>query len=298
MHVRHLGTTRKMGYNWGVHTTKEPSSRLVALHDYSKHAHVVRHPHIAKRYGRDAGPRTYDRCVTCVVYPDRIFCRNSRTNWETHMITFTSSRPTAAVLLLWLCMGAQASAVPLSDGDFKVDVVKSMSRSVLADRLKGALWGVYIGDALAMPAHWYYDISQLRTDHGVIRGYVAAKTHMRGSILNLSNTGGGGRGGDSGTIVGDVINHGKRKYWKRGADYFYHQGLRAGENTLEAHVTRVLARSIADRGKYDPDAFLEGYVKFMTTPGAYSSNSNNLSVVIEWLSPCSSPHACSRRLPQ
>ncbi len=30
------------------------------------------------------------------------------------------------------------------------------------DRIRGALWGMYIGDALAMPVHWYYDISQLK----------------------------------------------------------------------------------------------------------------------------------------
>jgi len=32
----------------------------------------------------------------------------------------------------------------------------------------------------------------------------------------LSNTGGGGRGGDVGEIIGTVINHGKKKYWGRG----------------------------------------------------------------------------------
>lgn len=25
---------------------------------------------------------------------------------------------------------------------------------MLTDRLRGALWGIFIGDALAMPAHW------------------------------------------------------------------------------------------------------------------------------------------------
>ena len=33
--------------------------------------------------------------------------------------------------------------------------------------------------------------------------------HVVGSILNLSNTGGGGRGTDEGDIVGSVILHGK-----------------------------------------------------------------------------------------
>jgi hypothetical protein len=38
--------------------------------------------------------------------------------------------------------------------------------------------------------------------------------------MNLSSTGGGGRGSDKGDIIGDVILHGKKKYWLRG-------GLRA-----------------------------------------------------------------------
>lgn len=61
-------------------------------------------------------------------------------------------------------------------------------------RVVAGLRGLFIGDALAMPAHWYYDVAQLRKDHGVIAGYVAPKTHLRGSILNLSSTSGGGRG--------------------------------------------------------------------------------------------------------
>jgi ADP-ribosylglycohydrolase len=30
----------------------------------------------------------------------------------------------------------------------------------------GALWGLYIGDALAMPVHWYYNRSALFDDYG------------------------------------------------------------------------------------------------------------------------------------
>jgi len=51
--------------------------------------------------------------------------------------------------------------------------------------------------------------------------------------MNLSNTGGGGRGSDQGSIIGDVINHGKKQYWQKGSNFHYHYGLQAGENTLE-----------------------------------------------------------------
>ena len=38
-------------------------------------------------------------------------------------------------------------------------------------RLSGALWGLFVGDALAMPVHWYYDLAQFREDFGYIRDY-------------------------------------------------------------------------------------------------------------------------------
>ena len=40
-------------------------------------------------------------------------------------------------------------------------------------RLKNALWGLFIGDALAMPAHWYYNTGNIVKDfNGGISGYV------------------------------------------------------------------------------------------------------------------------------
>ena len=29
---------------------------------------------------------------------------------------------------------------------------------VAQDKIAGSLWALFIGDALAMPVHWYYDI--------------------------------------------------------------------------------------------------------------------------------------------
>ena len=60
------------------------------------------------------------------------------------------------------------------------------------------------------------------------------KDHFPNSIMNLSNTAGAGRGSDKGSVIGDVINHGKKKYWVKGGNHHYHLGLEAGENTLEA----------------------------------------------------------------
>ena len=39
------------------------------------------------------------------------------------------------------------------------------------DRMRGALWGMFVGDALAMPVHWYYSIATLWQDFGQIKDY-------------------------------------------------------------------------------------------------------------------------------
>ena len=48
-------------------------------------------------------------------------------------------------------------------------MVENLSSS---DRKKGALFGIYIGDAVAMPVHWMYDLRMFRRDYGEIKGYV------------------------------------------------------------------------------------------------------------------------------
>lgn len=148
----------------------------------------------------------------------------------------------------------------------------SASMAVPADRIAGALWGLYIGDALASPSHWYYGgARQIQADYGKIQGYVKPKMELMGSIMNKSNTGGGGRGSDSGTIIGEVINHGKEKYWSARGSYHYHCTLDAGENTLEACLARLVTRSITSNGGcFDPKALQKAYVDFMTTPGTHN----------------------------
>jgi len=65
--------------------------------------------------------------------------------------------------------------------------------------------------------------------------------------MGKSNTGGGGHGSDEGNIIGDVILHGKKKYWKSGTSYNYHVDLNAGENTLELSLMRLLMRGITEQ---------------------------------------------------
>ena len=143
-----------------------------------------------------------------------------------------------------------------------------------AERRRAALLGLYVADAVAMPVHWMYNLQQLKRDYGTISGYVKPREKFDGSILNLSNTGGGGRGSDQGDIVGTVILHGKKQYWMRGGNFHYHLGLEAGENTLEAQLCRVLTRSLlssrATAVEFSAEDFTNKYMSFMQTPGSHN----------------------------
>ena len=55
-----------------------------------------------------------------------------------------------------------------------------------------------------------------------------------------------------------------------GADWFYHRGMAAGENTLEGTITRLITRNLVARGSYDHDAILDDYIRLMTTPGSHN----------------------------
>lgn len=138
-----------------------------------------------------------------------------------------------------------------------------------ADRMRGALWGMFIGDALAMPVHWYYNIAALWQDFGQIRDYQAPKAHHPNSIMALANTGKAGRGSQEGDIVGDVILKGKKHHWGQ-ANRHYHQGMQAGDNTLNLLCARVLLRSLNAKGYYDSTDFLHEYILFMTEPDRHN----------------------------
>jgi ADP-ribosylglycohydrolase len=137
------------------------------------------------------------------------------------------------------------------------------------DRLRGALWGMFVGDALAMPVHWYYNIAALWQDFGQIRDFQAPKAYHPNSIMALANTGKAGRGSQEGDIVGEVILKGKKQHWGQ-ANRHYHQGMQAGDNTLNLLCARVLMRSLNDKGYYDPSDFLQEYVRFMTEPNRHN----------------------------
>ncbi len=146
--------------------------------------------------------------------------------------------------------------------------------TIVRQRANAALQSLFVGDALAMPVHWYYNPMDIyRQFRGGIQNMEAAPAHHPSSIMSLHSTRQGGRsaraaGRPGREIVGDVILKGRRQYWGK-ANCHYHHGMQAGENTLNAHCTRVLMRCLAaNHGHYDQDCFLSGYIELMTAEPA------------------------------
>ncbi|WP_218574467.1 ADP-ribosylglycohydrolase family protein [Halopseudomonas laoshanensis] len=143
-----------------------------------------------------------------------------------------------------------------------------MMDAVINSRATAALHNLFIGDALAMPVHWYYRVSDIdEAFPNGIKTFEAPPTFHPSSIMSLHSTSGGGRKGASGqnqiSIVGDVILKGKAQYWDR-PNVHYHQGMRAGDNTLNAHCALTLIEVMnAAGGHYDRDGFLRAYIQLM-----------------------------------
>lgn len=111
--------------------------------------------------------------------------------------------------------------------------------------------------------------------------YTKPKTQLRGSILNKSDVNGGGRASRGlfntkrrnvdVSIIGDIINHGKKDYWDPNKSIHYHATLQRGENTLEAQLARALMKTIvANNGRFREDDWRVAYVRFMTMPGSHN----------------------------
>jgi len=85
----------------------------------------------------------------------------------------------------------------------------------VSDRAAGCIVGAFIGDALGLGPHWYYDLDGLRRDFGDwIDGYTAPKPAAK-----------------------------------------YHRGMKAGELSQTGTTMLLLLRSVAERGTYDESDF-------------------------------------------
>ncbi|XP_032412195.1 uncharacterized protein LOC116715691 [Xiphophorus hellerii] len=146
-----------------------------------------------------------------------------------------------------------------------------------------AFWAMCAADSLSMPVHWYYNVQDISRDFGGwISGFNAPAERHPSSILTLSNTAGSGRtawstGAGRADVVGSVILHDKLDLWRSSnGSVHYHQGLQAGDNTLNILCSLRAARTIVS-GRFadvsQPEvraAVLSDYVRFLTTPGSHA----------------------------
>lgn len=111
---------------------------------------------------------------------------------------------------------------------------------------------LFIADALSMPVHWYYNPGDITREFPCgIRRFEAAPAKHPSSIMNLHSTSGGGRGGQSGNIVGDVILKGKLLS-SSSVDEARKQIAAAARSTNNANITSLLNKPPQD------DSFVVG----------------------------------------
>jgi ADP-ribosylglycohydrolase len=125
---------------------------------------------------------------------------------------------------------------------------------------RNCLLGAFLGDALAMPVHWYYDRAALARDYGRVADLVAPKNPHADSILWRSNY-------TALNPKGEIL-HEQAAYWGRRGIH-YHQFLRAGENTLNMQLALELLAVLREHRSYNRADYLKRYIDFMTTPGRH-----------------------------
>jgi len=135
---------------------------------------------------------------------------------------------------------------------------------LIEQRAVAALKLIYVADALAMPVHWFYDPKDIFAAFpGGITKFESAPAKHPMSFLKLPEN--DSNGSSKKSIVGDVILKGKRQFWNI-PNQHVHQGMQAGDNTLNANCARLVTRTLAENsGRYDANAFLRNYCRFMTS---------------------------------
>lgn len=155
--------------------------------------------------------------------------------------------------------------------------------NLTSQRITASLHNLFIGDALSMPVHWFYrtsDIIRFFPPNGISKMEAAPHVHPS-SIMSLHSTEVGGRKRSKpshtakfqsdvknqynlqGEVVGDIILKGKRDLWGESCKH-YHDGLLAGDNTLNACCARLMVRHLVDNHGYNKKQWLEDYIRFMT----------------------------------
>ena len=186
-------------------------------------------------------------------------------------------------------------------------------------RLRNALWGIFIADAMAMPVHWYYKRKYIKEgfDGGITKYEDAPHPHPESFMVGMSYHPHIAKAKELGRPF-DIVHKHIRFYDTNFNDldiklsvhdgehknampdknerYHYHHGLKAGENTLGANLIRVLMRSIIKEGKYSQEVFIEDFISYLTTPGLNKDPYTEV-YIRAWFENFSNgvpPHACAQ----
>ena len=195
---------------------------------------------------------------------------------------------------------------------------KRNKTDIKRQRLRNALLAMFIGDALSMPAHWYYSIENIvKVFGGGVRGYVdPPHPHLESFMVGMDYTPDVENAKRLGRVY-DILHEHARFYKTSYSSlqiqisdqakvtgnavpelsdrYHYHYGLKAGENTLGAHLVRVLMRSVIRIGRYDHNAFIDDFIMHLTTPGMNRDPYTEI-YIRRWFENYSRgvpPHACA-----
>jgi len=187
-------------------------------------------------------------------------------------------------------------------------------------RIKNALWGAFIADSIAMPAHWYYKREYIKEgfEGGKITGYNDAPHPHPESFMvgggyfpNIEKANELGRPFDilhqhlrffntnyNEAEIKLSVHSGEHKNAMPDLNerYHYHHDLKKGENTLGANLLRVLMRSVIKTQEYNQEDFIEEFVKYMTTPGLNKDPYSEI-YVRAWFNNFTDgtpPHACAQ----
>jgi len=167
-------------------------------------------------------------------------------------------------------------------------------------RVAASLYGMLVGDAVAMPAHWFYSPTKLRADYGEVTEMVAPKaTHAESMVQGMSYAGtidimhdkarfytGNSLAAEAQKLTKEEIEarrdeHGNYIGVTEDSRVHYHATLKKGQNTVNGCIARLAMRYIAEKNAgqvdgYDPDEFLERFVEYMKTKPDPKNDSDQL----------------------
>ncbi|GBG30162.1 Hypothetical Protein FCC1311_063822 [Hondaea fermentalgiana] len=156
------------------------------------------------------------------------------------------------------------------------------------DRVRASLQAFVVGEALAMPVHWFYDPVKLEQEYGRVDKMMAPKrSHAESFMTSMEYKGSIDILFDKAVFYeGFDIEHIKSLskedrealssdvgiFVNSGSDErpHYHLSLKKGQNTANVCVARLLMRYLATvnkggKDRYDPKEFIEAFRDYMTT---------------------------------